>query len=135
MAIQGYVTDFVVFGCDYPTPDGTAISDYIHVSDLADAHVAALQRLPEGKAGAFRSRFIQLNKYWRRLRQKRVWSLPPPPARGAPVVRPSFVADPALSKAELAWEPHRSNLTRIVRTAWAWHRRAHPKLSSVSVVA
>src|SRR5581483_6424323 len=52
MAIQGYVTDFVLFGRDYPTPDGTAIRDYVHVSDLADAHVAALQRLAE-KAAAF----------------------------------------------------------------------------------
>ena len=43
MAIQGYLSDFAVFGSDYPTPDGTAIRDYIHVSDLADAHVAALR--------------------------------------------------------------------------------------------
>ena len=41
MPIQGHVTDFAVFGTDYPTPDGTAIRDYINVSDLADAHVAA----------------------------------------------------------------------------------------------
>ena len=45
MAIQGHITDFAVFGDDYDTPDGTPIRDYIHVSDLADAHVAALRRL------------------------------------------------------------------------------------------
>ena len=51
MAIQGYLSDFAVFGSDYPTPDGTAIRDYIHVSDLADAHVAALRRLLDGRPG------------------------------------------------------------------------------------
>ena len=51
MAIQGHINDFAVFGTDYPTPDGTAIRDYIHVSDLAEAHVAALQHLLAGKPG------------------------------------------------------------------------------------
>jgi len=51
MAIQGYITDFAVFGDDYDTPDGTPIRDYIHVSDLADAHVAALRRLHSGGSG------------------------------------------------------------------------------------
>jgi UDP-arabinose 4-epimerase len=51
MAIQGHIHDFVVFGNDYPTPDGTAIRDYIHVSDLAEAHVQALQHLLAGKDG------------------------------------------------------------------------------------
>ena len=51
MAIQGHIHDFAVFGNDYDTPDGTAIRDYIHVSDLADAHVAALRRLLAGGAG------------------------------------------------------------------------------------
>ena len=51
MSIQGHLDDFEVFGSDYPTPDGTAIRDYIHVSDLAEAHVAALRRLQDGKPG------------------------------------------------------------------------------------
>jgi UDP-glucose 4-epimerase len=51
MAIQGHITDFAVFGNDYPTPDGTAIRDYVHVSDLADAHVASLRRLLENGGG------------------------------------------------------------------------------------
>src|SRR5204862_6082388 len=50
MALQGHV-DFAVFGDDYDTPDGTAIRDYIHVTDLAAAHVAALKLLEEGHAG------------------------------------------------------------------------------------
>ena len=51
MALQGHIDDFAVFGSDFPTPDGTAIRDYIHVADLADAHVAALERLLAGDAG------------------------------------------------------------------------------------
>ena len=49
MSIQGHLDDFQVFGADYSTPDGTAIRDYVHVTDLADAHVAALRRLQDGK--------------------------------------------------------------------------------------
>ena len=51
MAIQGYLPGFAVFGSDYDTPDGTPIRDYIHVSDLAEAHVAALRRLLAGGSG------------------------------------------------------------------------------------
>jgi nucleoside-diphosphate-sugar epimerase len=51
MALQGYVPDFAVFGDDYDTPDGTAIRDYIHVTDLAAAHVRALELLLQGHSG------------------------------------------------------------------------------------
>ena len=51
MAIQGHIADFAVFGTDYATADGTAVRDYVHVSDLADAHVASVRRLLEGGAG------------------------------------------------------------------------------------
>ena len=51
MALQGHVPDFAVFGDDYDTPDGTAIRDYIHVTDLAAAHVLALQLLLQGHCG------------------------------------------------------------------------------------
>jgi UDP-glucose 4-epimerase len=52
MALQGHLSDFAVFGDDYDTPDGTAIRDYIHVTDLAAAHVQALQLLMQGIAAA-----------------------------------------------------------------------------------
>ena len=51
MALQGHVADFAVFGDDYETPDGTAIRDYIHVTDLAAAHVLALELLLQGHSG------------------------------------------------------------------------------------
>src|SRR4029077_5080848 len=52
MSLQGHVTDFAIFGDDYDTPDGTAIRDYVHVTDLAAAHLRALERLDQGDAGA-----------------------------------------------------------------------------------
>ena len=51
MALQGYIDDFEVFGSDFPTHDGTAVRDYIHVSDLADAHILALRYLLNGGTG------------------------------------------------------------------------------------
>ena len=51
MALQGHVADFAVFGDDYDTPDGTAIRDYIHVTDLATAHMLALELLIKGHTG------------------------------------------------------------------------------------
>ena len=76
MAIQGHIHDFAVFGSDYPTADGTAIRDYIHVSDLADAHVAAVRRLlAGGDGGAFnlgtRSRILGEASSRRHLRRDR----------------------------------------------------------------
>ena len=52
MALQGHISDFAVFGADFETPDGTAIRDYVHVADLADAHVAALGQLLAGSPGS-----------------------------------------------------------------------------------
>ena len=51
MALQGHIADFAVFGTDFDTPDGTAIRDYVHVADLADAHVIALEQLLGGSPG------------------------------------------------------------------------------------
>src|SRR3954454_986070 len=54
MALQGYIDDFAVFGSDFDTPDGTAVRDYIHVADLAEAHVRAVELLLTGhQGGAF----------------------------------------------------------------------------------
>jgi UDP-glucose-4-epimerase GalE len=132
MAIQGHLSDFAVFGTDYPTPDGTAIRDYIHVADLAEAHVKAVARLLRGgEGGAFNlgtgvghsvkrvldaiatetGETISVSKASRR--------------EGDP---PELVADASLSRAELGFAPRLSDLTTIIATAFAWHQRAHPKI-------
>src|SRR6266404_3265061 len=75
MALQGHVADFAVFGDDCATPDGTAIRDYIHVTDLAAAHV---------------------------------------------------LADASAARETLNFHTTHSDLATIIRTAWAWHKKAHP---------
>jgi UDP-arabinose 4-epimerase len=131
MAIQGYTQDFAVFGTDYPTPDGTAIRDYIHVSDLAEAHVAALQHLLAGKTGgAFNlgtGRGYSVKQVLDAIAAETGESLPisnAPRREGDP---PVLVADATLSGAELGFTPRLSDLKTIIGTAWAWHRRAHPR--------
>ncbi|MCO5190714.1 MAG: UDP-glucose 4-epimerase GalE [Anaerolineae bacterium] len=117
----------VIFGDDYPTPDGTCIRDYIHVRDLASAHILALRALDQG------SRTYNLgtgNGYSIReiLDVARAVTGHPIPA----IVGDRRPGDPAILIAgsdrigrELGWEPQYSDLHHIIQSAWDWHRR-HP---------
>ncbi|MGB6969666.1 MAG: UDP-glucose 4-epimerase GalE [Methyloceanibacter sp.] len=133
MAIQGHVSDFAVFGDDFPTPDGTAIRDYIHVSDLAEAHVAAVRRLLDGKpGGAFNlgtGRGLSVKQVLDAIAAETGESLPVLHGPRRPGDPAELFADASLIQSELGWHPHLSDLTTIIRTAWAWHRRAHPRLN------
>jgi UDP-glucose-4-epimerase GalE len=131
MSIQGYISDFEVFGSDFPTPDGTAVRDYIHVADLADAHVAALQRLerraPSGAYNLGTGRGYSVKQVLEAITSVSSEKLRAPtgPRReGDPA---ELIADASLGQSELDWRPQRSELETIVKTAWAWHRHAHPK--------
>jgi UDP-glucose-4-epimerase GalE len=130
MAIQGYISDFAVFGSDYATPDGTAIRDYIHVSDLADAHVAALRRLLAGApGGAFNlgtGHGLSVKQVLDAIAAETGAKLDVSSGGRREGDPAELVADASLARAELGFEPLRSDLTTIVRTAWRWHRRAHP---------
>jgi len=119
-----------VFGDDYPTEDGTCIRDYIHVSDLADAHVLALDRLRRGGGSAVYNlgngtgfsvkQVIELS---------REVTGHPIPARvearraGDPAV---LVASSERARSELGWKPGRDKLADIISSAWEWHR-SHPR--------
>lgn len=121
-----------VYGTDYPTPDGTAIRDYIHVEDLAAAHLAALAATEEGAAaGPGRHRVFNLgNGEGFSVRQviaaaEEVTRLRIPvdeaPRRpGDPAV---LVASSERARTELGWRPRKPGLQEIVADAWAWHRR------------
>lgn len=116
-----------VFGTDYPTPDGTAIRDYIHVSDLADAHVRALRRLMDGSE-SFTLNLGTGTGYSVRevIRQvERTAGVPVPveygPRREGDA--PELVADPTRARNLLGWTPRHSALEAIVETAWKWHKR------------
>lgn len=131
MALQGHIGDFAVFGSDFPTPDGTAVRDYIHVADLADAHVAALEQLLAGGSGGifnlgtgFGYSVKQVLDAIERQTGERLPGAVGPRRAGDPA---ELVADSARARRELGFAPSRSDLETIVRTAWAWHRSAHPK--------
>jgi UDP-glucose 4-epimerase len=117
-----------VFGTDYPTPDGTAVRDYIHVEDLADAHVRALDLPPDGAVA-----FNLGTGLGRSVRQvvetaRHVTGHPIPATDRArrPGDPPELVAAPQRAAAALGWRPRRSSLEEIVASAWRWHR-AHPR--------
>ena len=129
MWLQGYIDEFRVFGTDYPTPDGTAIRDYIHVCDLAQGHVLALRKLlTEEEGGVFNlgtDLVIPSKKFWMRLKNDQIKNSGncrlPPPWRPAD---PS--SDPARARSHLGFEPVNSKLSNIIATAWRWHQKAHP---------
>jgi UDP-arabinose 4-epimerase len=134
MALQGHVSDFAVFGEDYDTPDGTAVRDYIHVDDLAAAHVAALALLSAGDAGGAFNLGTGIGYSIRQILeavQAETGETVPWVARarraGDP---PVLVADPALAESRLRFKPSRSDLPNIIRSAWAWHQKAHPRIRS-----
>jgi len=118
-----------VFGDDYPTPDGTCLRDYVHVADLADAHVRALDRLVKtGASGAYNLgtghpySVRDVIETVERVTARTVpWTLAPR-RPGDPA---ALYAAAGKAKAELGWEPRFPDLESIVRTAWGWHR-AHP---------
>ena len=131
MAIQGYIPDFAVFGTDYDTPDGTAIRDYIHVSDLADAHVLALRRLlGGGQGGAFNlgtGQGYSVKEVLDAVAAETGRTLNVVTASRRDGDPPILVADATLSQVELGFAPNWSDLKTIVHSAWGWHRKAHPK--------
>ena len=116
-----------VFGTDYPTPDGTAIRDYIHVQDLADAHVRALRYLDDGGAtrafnlGTGHGHSVRATiEAARRVTSRPIPSKDSPRRAGDP---PVLVADAALAKEKLGWMPALGALEQIIGTAWAWHQK------------
>ena len=131
MAAQGYLSDFAVFGTDHDTPDGTAIRDYIHVSDLADAHVLALRRLlARGSGGIFNlgtGQGYSVKQVLDAVSAETGLELHPKQARRRRGDPPVLVADGTLARTELGFVPTLSDLKTIIRTSWAWHERIHPK--------
>jgi UDP-arabinose 4-epimerase len=127
-AILGRRPPLRVFGDDYPTPDGTAIRDYIHVSDLAAAHVRALDRLldggPSAKFNLGTGRGYSVREVLDAAARVAGRPVPHETAPRRPGDPPALVADPAAAAAALGGElTGRSNLETIIETAWAWHRR------------
>jgi UDP-glucose-4-epimerase GalE len=117
-----------VFGTDYPTPDGTAIRDYIHVLDLADAHLRALRYLENGGAScALNLGTGQGNSVLEVIQAVQSAGGCEVPAEFGPRREgdaPVLVADARKAKDVLGWTPQHSSIENIVQTAWRWHQKA-----------
>lgn len=115
-----------IFGTDYPTADGTCIRDYIHVSDLAQAHMLALDALLSDKDSAIynlgNSRGYSVREVIdiaRHITGHRIPAVESKPRPGDPAV---LVADSAKIRNELGWQPKFENLENMIQSAWRWHQ-------------
>lgn len=123
----GRVPQLDIFGTDYPTPDGTGVRDYIHVSDLANAHLLALDAL---KAGAVSTTYnvgygrgLSVRQVIQGVEKVTCQKLPvreSPRRAGDP---PILISDPTRLKTELGWVPKHEDLDEIIASAIAWERR------------
>jgi UDP-arabinose 4-epimerase len=130
LAIQAAMTgapELAIFGTDYPTHDGTAIRDYIHVTDLAEAHVLALKDLLKGgesmalNLGTGSGHSVrQIVEMVESVSRRTVPARRADRRAGDP---PDLVADSSRAMDRLGWRPVHSSLHEIVETAWRWHRR------------
>jgi UDP-glucose 4-epimerase len=115
-----------IYGTDYPTPDGTCIRDYIHIIDLAQAHILALQ---PGKQGFYNLgngdgySVRQVIQMCEKVTGKKIPAIEKPRRPGDP---PKLVASAEKAIRELSWKPKYPKLENIIATAWAWHKQ-HPK--------
>lgn len=128
-AVIGKTKEFCVFGTDFPTPDGTGVRDYIHVCDLADAHIRALEHLQTHDAalelnlGSEKGFSVkELIQHTEKISGKKV------PVKN--VARragdaPCMIADSSKAKKVLGWKPSHSDIDTILKTAWQWHQKLH----------
>lgn len=117
-----------IFGTDYPTPDGTCIRDYIHVDDLASAHLLALEKLQPGhglKYNLGTGRGYSVREVIHTAEKVTGKKVPVNEAPRRPGDPPELVASPAKVGKELGWRPQYMELEPILETAWNWHR-THP---------
>lgn len=124
-AAQGTRAPLKVFGTDYDTPDGTCVRDYIHVTDLADAHVLALAHLLDGGAGGMLNlgtgtgnSVLEVVAAVRRAGGGDVPYAEAPRRAGDP---PALVASAARAREVLGWTPRLTDIDTVVDTAWRWH--------------
>ena len=126
-AASGRRESITIFGADYDTPDGTCIRDYIHVADLANAHVKAVDALKGGAAsGAYNlglGRGFSVREVIAAAEQRTGLKVPAVFGPRRPGDPAQLISDPAKVRGALGWQPQFTELGEMLRTAWAWHRR------------
>jgi UDP-glucose-4-epimerase GalE len=128
MAAMGQRPNIEIYGTDYATPDGTCIRDYIHVDDLAEAHLLALEQLEPGKGLRYNlgtGRGYTVREVIRTVEEVTGKKVPVKEGPRRPGDPGALVAASAKAQRELGWKPRYPDLRPIVETAWNWHRN-HP---------
>lgn len=125
--LLGRRPDIRIFGTDYPTPDGTCLRDYIHVSDLAQAHVLAVEALTNGAVSACLNLGLghgcsvrEVIEAAERVSGRKAHIVEAPRRDGD---SPELVADPTRARDALGWAPQHTSLDDIIRSAWNWEAR------------
>ena len=128
-AAQGKLPFISIFGDDYPTPDGTAIRDYIHISDLSQAHLLALEHLRQNKNSEFINlgngqgfSVMEIIETARKITGKNIEVKIAPRRAGDPS---RLIGDAKKAREILGWNPQFPDVESIIKSAWAWHS-AHP---------
>ena len=124
-AVLGRRPAVEVFGTDYPTPDGTCVRDYIHVDDLAEAHLLALEALGPGKHLHYNlgtGRGYSVREVIRVAEEVTGKKCPVKEGPRRPGDPPALVAAADKVRRELGWSPRYAELKPIIETAWNWHR-------------
>lgn len=130
-AALGVRENIAIFGTDYDTPDGTCVRDYIHVRDLAGAHIAALEHLARGgESDAFNLgngkgfSVREIIDAARNVTGKEI----PVVEKGRRAGDPdTLIADSTRAKSVLKWKPAHADIEEIIGTAWRWHRKLYEK--------
>ena len=127
--VQGRRSNLTLFGTDYPTKDGTCIRDYVHISDIAQAHLLGLKRIDQLESAAFNlgsgtgNSNLEVIETARRVTGHPIPIILGDRRPGDPAV---LVAGSELAKGILGWKPQFTQLESMVKSAWEW-RRAFPK--------
>jgi UDP-glucose 4-epimerase len=127
--VMGQREKLTVFGTDYPTPDGTNVRDYIHVDDLADAHILAMEKLRDGQRWFLNlgtGRGFSVKEIIATAEKVTGRKVPVSygPRRSGDAI--SLYADPSLAKQTIGWEAKHKDPESIIRSAWNWFEK-HPK--------
>ena len=125
---MGQRSHIKIYGADYDTPDGTCIRDYVHVLDLARAHILALKVLADGRSRAYNlgsGRGYSVREVIETARQVTGHPIPAVTAPRRAGDLPVLIADSGKIERELGWKAQYDSLERIIQTAWNWHQR-HP---------